>query len=96
LTYWDVAAKLHRMKIYIPAAALLALTACGSTPPPQNNVQDVAANNMVADDVTEVQDDSAAAPPSSDVEQRDPATASADNREVESGRAGANEATNAN
>jgi hypothetical protein len=58
---------LRAMKIYILAAPLLALAACGSTPP-ANNVQDVAANNMVADDVTEVQDDSAAAPPTADNE----------------------------
>ncbi len=52
---------LTNMKIYILAATLLALAACGSTPP-ENNVQDVAANNMIADDVTEVEDDSASAP----------------------------------
>jgi uncharacterized lipoprotein YajG len=96
LTGSQVAAKLRSMKIYIPAAALFALTACGSTSPSLNNVQDVAANNMIADDVTEVQDDSAAALPSSEVEQRDAATANADNREVESGRPVANDAANAN
>ena len=99
LTDSPVAAKLWHMKIYIPVVALLALSACGSSPSQNDvagNVQDVAANNMIADDVTEVPDDSASAPPSIDVEQRDPATASADNREVESGRAGTNEATNAN
>ena len=52
------------MKLYILAAPLLALTACGSTPENANNVVDVASNNMIADDVTEVQDDSASAPPS--------------------------------
>lgn len=54
--------KLRPMKIYILAAALLALTACDSAPTENAVVQDVAANNMIADEVTEVQDDSAAAP----------------------------------
>jgi hypothetical protein len=87
------------MKIYIPAAALLALTACGSTPAQNetaNNVQDVAANNMIADDVTEVQDDSAAAPTSSDVEARDAEARDAANRESESSRREGSGATNAN
>jgi hypothetical protein len=87
------------MKIYIPAAALLALSACGSTPPQNdmaNNVQEVTANNMIADDVTEVQDDSAAAPTSSDVDARDAETRDAANRESESSRVEGAGAANAN
>ena len=63
--------KLAAMKIYMLAAPLFFLAACGSTPPENaaDNIVDVASNDMVGDDVTEVADDSAtvsgseAAPP---------------------------------